>query len=564
MSIGKKLMFGFGVLIILIGLMGVYSILELGDVNAELNDLYELHLKGIEHIKDAQIQLIAIARARNNMLLATDSAERLRHIASMKERFIIFEDKMRLYDQVTITDVGKQRNTQILLLWTQVKEKENEIIGLVEKNSVNEAIALTRESRQIVDQIESDINAQVETKNALALDAYNKSDVAFARTSIILIVGLLASLTIGVLVTLYMNNAISKPIGKLEKNAAMIAKGDLTVEVVQIKNKDEIGDLAKSFNQMTEGLRMLITNIISNAETIASSSEQLTATSEQSATASEELSKTISEIAKGASEQAEDTSIAAENVLEIGKLLIQNSGFIKEVDASTREIDQRKEEGFVILRQLVEKTDENDKAAQVVYEIILSNNESAEKIESASSMIQSIADQTNLLALNAAIEAARAGEAGKGFAVVAEEIRKLAEQSNTFTKEIKFIINELKDRSHSAVETTLKVRDLVKEQGSSVALTEEKFSFIARAIENTKQISRSLMASSEMLAVNKEKILTLMESLSAIAEENAAGAEEASAAIEEQTATVEEIANSSESLSGVAMELMNLVQKFRI
>ncbi len=85
------------------------------------------------------------------------------------------------------------------------------------------------------------------------------------------------------------------------------------------------------------------------------------------------------------------------------------------------------------------KTEQNNQAAQNIYEIIISNNEGASKIETASSIIQNIATQTNLLALNAAIEAARAGDAGKGFAVVSDEIRKLAEQSSSFTSEIKLL-----------------------------------------------------------------------------------------------------------------------------
>lgn len=564
MTVGKKILAGFSVMVILLTIMGGYSVIELGNVNGQLNELYDLHLKGVEYIKEAQVQLIAVGRARSNMLLAATSSERTQHIANMENRFSLFEESMNAFSGVTVLAEGKQRNTEILRLWETVKVKESEIIGLAEDNNMDQAMVTASESRQIVDQIEAEISNQVRLKNELALNSYNASDRAFARTSFILMGMIVFSIALAVATTFYMIRIISKPIVRMAAAAANIAQGDLTVESINIKNKDEIGALAASFNTMADGLRTLITSISASASVIASSSEELSASAEESAVTSEEVARTISEIAKGSSEQAMDTEKATGSVIDIGNLLVQNSSYISDMSASTQEINLRKEEGFIILKQLVVKTEQNDTAVQTVQDIIMSNNDSAVKIENASVMIQSIAEQTNLLALNAAIESARAGEAGRGFAVVAEEIRKLAEQSNVFTKEIKEIINELKTRSQNAVDTTLKVKAIVKEQGISVSETEDKFQAIAVAIEKTKVITENLLDSSTALTANKDHIHNIMENLSAIAEENAAGTEEASASIEEQSASVEEIANSSENLAKVAMELMGLVDKFKV
>jgi len=227
-------------------------------------------------------------------------------------------------------------------------------------------------------------------------------------------------------------------------------------------------------------------------------------------------------------------------------------------------IDKEKEEGFKIIKILVAQTDKSNTASDLVYQAILSNNESTEKIESASLMIQNIADQTNLLALNAAIEAARAGEAGRGFAVVADEIRKLAEQSNTFTNDIKLVIDELKLRSQGAVSSMGEVKGIVDSQTISVKETESKFNGIAGAIDSIKEIIEQLNDSMKLMAVSKTKIVELTQNLSAISEENAAGTQEASASMEEQNAAIQEIANSAEGLSGIAQELQLLIGKFKV
>lgn len=564
LNLSKKMLLGFSALILLLAGTGLFGLVEIGLINNDLNDLYEMHLRGIEHIKNAQVELISMERARNNMLLAEEDEERKVFIDEVNMRFTRFESSLEAYRLTLETDASLKLADEISTIWASLKEKELNIIGMVERGLIDGGFALSKQSKTVADQITEKINTGVEDKNALALNAYNDSNTAFLRTQIIMFSVVVFGLIVGIMVAIYLRKIIVVPIVKMERIAKRIAEGDLTTETIHVKSNDEIASLAKAFNQMADGLKELITSILDSSEVIASSSEQLTATSHQSATASEEVAKTISEIARGASEQAQDTERTATHVLEIGTLLIENQSFIKEVSQTAGAIEDRKEEGFVILRELVKKTNENNTVSNDVYEIIKQNNESAEKIESASAMIQNIADQTNLLALNAAIEAARAGEAGRGFAVVADEIRKLAEQSNAFTRDIKDIIEELKSRSENAVTAILEVRKIAEAQTSSVKETEEKFEAIAIAIKNTNRVIELLSNSSMLLNEKKDSVLGLMENLSAIAEENAAGTQEAAAAIDEQSASMEEIANSSDGLSKIANELMHLVERFKL
>lgn len=558
------MLLGFSALILLLAGTGLFGLIEIAFINSDLNDLYEFHLRGIEHIKNAQVELISIERARNNMLLSENEEDRKLFIDEVNMRFVRFESSLESYRATLDTDASFQLADDISLLWSTLKEKELNIIGMVERGLIDGGFALSKQSKTVADQITDKINQGVEDKNTLALNAYNDSNTAFLRTQIIMFSVVAIGLIVGILVAIYLRKIIVVPIVKMERIAKRIAEGDLTTETIKVKSNDEIASLAMAFNQMAEGLKELITSILDSSEVIASSSEQLTATSHQSATASEEVAKTISEIARGASEQAQDTERTATHVLEIGNLLMENQSFIKEVSHTAGAIEARKEEGFVILRELIKKTDDNNKVSNNVYEIIKQNNESAEKIEAASAMIQNIADQTNLLALNAAIEAARAGEAGRGFAVVADEIRKLAEQSNAFTRDIKDIIEELKLRSENAVTAILDVRKIAEAQTTSVKETEDKFEAIAIAIKNTNRVIELLMNSSTLLNEKKDSVLGLMENLSAIAEENAAGTQEAAAAIDEQSASMEEIANSSDGLSKIANELMHLVERFKL
>lgn len=414
--------------------------------------------------------------------------------------------------------------------------------------------------------------APIEGSNWMVVLSVESSEVLgrINQLIIILLVSVTLIIILGITITYFASSSISRPIVLLTKHIEKLSDFDLTADESQadkayLSRKDEIGRVTRALDIMQRNFVDLIQNVERVSKEVSVASQELTATSQQSAMAANEVATTIEEIARGASDQARDTENGATAMLEMGQSLEQNQSYMMDLNASSDQVIQLKNEGMETIRVLVEKTDESNQAVAEIYGVITDTDEGAQQIVAASQMIQSIADQTNLLALNAAIEAARAGEAGRGFAVVADEIRKLAEQSSKFTDEIKQIVSDLILKTNNAVSTMQQLKtDIMHTQSVSVKEAKEKFEGITEAVEVTKDIINKLNLSSEGMNDMKDQMLQVIQSLSAIAEENAAGTEEASASTEEQTAAIEEVANASQELAQMAQDLNGLISKFKL
>lgn len=199
------------------------------------------------------------------------------------------------------------------------------------------------------------------------------------------------------------------------------------------ERNDEIGQLSNAFQDVINKIRNLSNNILETSKELTLSSNTLTQISRETSTTSDEIARTIEDIASGASQQANDIETSALEVENLGILIEDDRSMVGDLNESLNRVNILKDEGFSILENLTNKTLESKQSSNEVKNIITETNESAQKIETASLMIRNISEQTNLLALNAAIESVRAGEHGSGFSIVAEEIRKLAEQSTTFS-----------------------------------------------------------------------------------------------------------------------------------
>lgn len=358
---------------------------------------------------------------------------------------------------------------------------------------------------------------------------------------------------------------ISKPVTRLTGEFEKMAGGDFSYakDIKYIKRKDEIGKLAEAYRRICESLRQLIGDAAQVAGNVSSYSIDLSNVIKQTAVSSKEVAKAVESIAYGTNKQAEEMARGTESVNEMGRLIELNRRHLEDLNISSAEVERIKEEGFTILEELLIRSNESSNAVDEVFKVIMDTNESAAKIEETGYMIRNISEQTNLLALNASIEAAGAGAAGKGFVVVAEEIRKLASESNAFTREITNNIIDLKEKAKDSADTIKRLSEVFTSQNEGVGLTKTKFELIAAAIENTKRIIDILDRSGQTMENEKRETIGIIQRLMAASEDNAAGTEEITASVEEQADSMTAILTTSEDLAGQSIKMSQAISRFR-
>lgn len=380
--------------------------------------------------------------------------------------------------------------------------------------------------------------------------------------SIIIIVGLVIVVLNG-LILFFIVTAITNPIKKMTQITNEIASGNLTAKL-DVKSNDEIGTLAKNFNNMIGSMRKLIQEMKNISLTVASTTEEMKISTSEASKVSEQVAVTVSELAKGATEQAqssqEGNNMVNALISEIGKILnnINNS------KALTIHAQETVDKGVNILEYQKGKMLENKRATMNVSKEIVLLSEKSGQIGQIVELIRNIAEQTNLLALNAAIEAARAGEQGKGFAVVAEEVRKLAEESGTATENISELIKEIQASVGNVVQEMENTEGIVAEQENVVRQTSEAFTDILKSVEDLTENIRQVTYTCESVNDNSQIVSENINNIASIIEENAAGTEEVAASTEEQTATLEEISASADELAHISAKQKEFIEKFKV
>jgi methyl-accepting chemotaxis protein len=379
-----------------------------------------------------------------------------------------------------------------------------------------------------------------------------------------IIITLILCLVLGIAVILLFAQHISRPIIRIAREAERIAQGDLSGKALTVRNRDEIGQLGISFNQLSGNIRQLVGNLTVSSELLASSSKQLSSTLGETTAALVQTSTSMTEVANNSEKQAASTQETSHSMEDMVKEIQR----VAEASTHAYQLSmQTLEEADSGNRLIIHSSEQMNAVSTTVDDLgitVTSLNEQSQQIGTIVSTIKGISEQTNLLALNAAIEAARSGEQGRGFAVVASEVRKLAGQTSEAAEQVSVMIEEIIASIGHAHHSMSKGQTEVAAGVQAIDDTGKAFKRILQASQTiVDQVKQSSTAAQQMYTGSEQIAGAVME-VEQVSLHSASAAQTVSAAVEEQLAAMEEIAASARKLQEGSNEMRALVNQFKL
>jgi methyl-accepting chemotaxis protein len=567
-----KLLLGFGAVAVIVLAVAYFGLRGANESAVNIKDIGLESLPSVEYLLSVDHDVVEVDGDENALMVkGLSESVRQQSYAAFDAAKKDLDESMKAFDALpkTAEEASLWKQLQAAFdAWWKDHETTVALARAYEGSPTDENYAKLTEwglvtgmaSFDAMDKILVDL-VQFQKKEASATVA--AATVQAAQVQLIAVIGMVAGTLIALLLGIFLALSISRPLAKGVKFAQTVAAGDFTRKL-DINQRDEVGVLAHSLNDMSVKLRDMVATIRDSAEQVAASSEQIASGAQSLAEGAQSQASTLEETSASMEELSASVEQVSGHAQSQAAAVEEGSASMSQVQKSIDAVSRTLTEIAQLAGESVQNSLNGAKAVQEVVTGIGLIAQGSEKIGGIVTVISDIADQTNLLALNASIEAARAGEHGRGFAVVADEVSKLADRSSTSTKEIEELIKEsvknvgkgvdLATSSQGAMEqirgATQKVKDMIVALNDAMQEQVGAVREMAKALENVSEMSQSISAATEQQSANSKQVSKAVESVNELTQAAASSAEEMSSATEE--------------LSGMAQSLQSMTAQFKI
>lgn len=560
MKIKGKLYISFIIVNIIIVFVSIYSMQQINNIRSQYDGVINEGVPELELIGDMNFRVASQGAYIRAHLLGTESAK-----GNLENTQKLLADGLDELAQLSHVPEIQQEVNDAKELKAQFDRLADEAISKFDNGEEEQAKAMIVDEIRIANE---GLVTALEEMKALVTSSFAAQQEQSKQDALTALYILIAISIVAVVITFIVANLVARhiatPLGRLANAASTIAQGNLREDDINVSNKDEIGELASSFNNMKKSLRVLIQDVSINAEQLSASAEELTASTSQ-------INDVSIEVAKNISSSNDNSKIVAKAAGESSLATDETAAGVQRIAEATQHIHSMATDTLELAGTGGQTIDIAKKQMAVIYdstkdttELIKKLAEQSVEIQNISQVITAITDQTNLLALNAAIEAARAGEQGKGFAVVADEVRKLAEESNKSASQIVALTNEIQQDTRNVERSVLEGLRTVEDGVSMINNAGDSFTSIVQAVEKMSEQIEDVSAVTEQLSATAEEVAASIQEIASQADNSSKITQEITVGVEEQVASISEINDVSNDLSKRAEHLQNVIQRFSV